>query len=84
MGVNFKDIIIKHPIKLTELAGKTLVVDGNNMLYQFLSNIRSRDGNLLTNHHGQVTSHLIGLFSRVCNLMPKNIKLIFVVDGKPP
>jgi len=84
MGVNFKDIIIKHPVKLTELGGKTLVVDGNNMLYQFLSNIRARDGSLLTNHRGQVTSHLIGLFSRVANLMAKNIKLTFVFDGKAP
>jgi len=84
MGVNFKDIIIKHPITLEQLSGKILIVDGNNMLYQFLSNIRARDGTLFTDHHGHVTSHLIGLFSRVTNLMQKNIKLAFCFDGQVP
>ncbi len=84
MGVNFKDIIIKHPTELEKLSGKTLIVDGYNMLYQFLSTIRARDGSLLTDHHGHVTSHLIGLFSRVTNLMQKNIKLAFVFDGEAP
>ncbi len=84
MGVNFKDIIIRHPIQLEDLSGKTLIVDGYNMLYQFLSTIRSRDGNLLTDHHGHVTSHLIGLFSRITNLMQKGIKLAFVFDGQAP
>ncbi len=84
MGVNFKDILVRHPIALDGLAGKVLVVDGYNMLYQFLSSIRSRDGSLFTDHHGHVTSHLIGLFSRVTNLMGRGIKLAFVFDGKVP
>lgn len=84
MGVNFKDILVRHPIKAEELAGKKIVVDGYNMLYQFLSSIRDRDGNLFTNHKGQVTSHLIGLFSRVTNMMQKGLKLAFVFDGKVP
>jgi len=84
MGVNLKDIMIRHPVTFEDLAGKTLIVDGYNMLYQFLSTIRSRDGSLFTDHHGHVTSHLIGLFSRVTNLMQKRIKLAFVFDGKVP
>ncbi len=84
MGVNFKEILIRHPIKLEALSGKTLIVDGYNMLYQFLSTIRARDGSLFTDHHGHVTSHLIGLFSRVTNLMQKGIKLAFVFDGEAP
>jgi len=84
MGVNIKDIIIKHPITLDELAGKTLIVDGNNTLYQFLSTIRARDGSLLTDSHGNITSHLIGLFSRVSKLMSKGLKLAFVFDGTFP
>lgn len=84
MGVNFKDLVVRHPITLNELKGKTLIVDAHNTLYQFLSTIRARDGSLLTDHHGYVTSHLIGLFSRVTNLMQKNIKLAFVFDGKAP
>jgi len=84
MGVNLKDLLIRKPIALEDLSGKTLIVDGNNMLYQFLSTIRGRDGALLTDHNGVVTSHLIGLFSRVTALMQKNIKLAFVFDGEVP
>ncbi len=84
MGVNLKDIMIRHPVTFDDLAGKILIVDGYNMLYQFLSNIRGRDGSLFTDHHGHVTSHLIGLFSRVTNLMQKKIKLAFVFDGQVP
>ncbi len=84
MGVNLKDLLIRKPIALDDLSGKALVVDGNNMLYQFLSTIRQRDGALFTDPQGRVTSHLIGLFSRVSNLMQKNIKLAFVFDGEVP
>lgn len=84
MGVKLKEILIRNPVSLEDLEGKTLVVDGNNMLYQFLSTIRSRDGQLLTNSKGEVTSHIIGLFSRVAKLMQHKIKLIFVFDGRVP
>ncbi len=84
MGVNIREIIIREPITLESLAGKTLIVDGHNALYQFLATIRARDGSLFTDHSGSVTSHLIGLFSRVTNLMHKKIRLAFVFDGKMP
>lgn len=84
MGVNFKDISVRHPIKIDELKGKTLIVDGYNMLYQFLTTIRQRDGNPFTDHEGNVTSHLIGLFSRTTNFMNRELKLVFVFDGKVP
>src|SRR3989344_7157712 len=84
MGVNFKDITVSKTISIKELTGKKLVVDGHNMLYQFLSTIRGRDGGLLTDSQGNVTSHLVGLFSRVTKLMQENIKLAFVFDGIPP
>src|SRR5262249_9656028 len=58
--------------------------DGYNVLYQFLTTIRGPDGSPLTDSHGNVTSHLIGLFSRSTNLLGKGIKLIFVFDGKMP
>jgi len=69
---------------LKELVGRVIVVDAFNMLYQFLSNVRARDGSLLTDSEGNVTSHLIGLFSRCTNLMNKGIKLAFVFDGEVP
>jgi len=70
MGVNLKELIIKKPIELDELSGKVLVIDAFNMLYQFLTTIRQRDGSLLTDSEGRVTSHLIGLLSRTTNTMP--------------
>lgn len=84
MGVNLKDLFEREEIIIDSLAGKTLAIDAYNMLYQFLTTIRTPDGQLLTNNAGAVTSHIIGLFSRTTNLLSKNIKLIFVFDGKPP
>ena len=84
MGVNLKSVIIKHPVKVEDFVGKVLVVDGFNMLYQFLSTIRAPDGSLFIDKKGRVTSHLIGLFSRTANLATKGIKLAFVFDGKVP
>jgi flap endonuclease-1 len=84
MGVAFKDIIKGKEIAIEDLSGKTLVVDTYNLLYQFLSSIRSRDGSLLMDSKGNVTSHLVGLFSRITSLMSSNIKLAFVFDGKAP
>ena len=84
MGIAFKDLIPGKEITIKELGGKTLVVDTYNLLYQFLSRIRSRDGSLLMDSKGHVTSHLVGLFSRVTNLMNQNLKLAFVFDGESP
>jgi flap endonuclease-1 len=52
------------------------------MLYQFVTTIRQADGTPLKDSKGNVTSHLIGLFSRTTNLIQKNIKLVFVFDGE--
>jgi len=84
MGVKVGDIIPKEDISWDDLKGKVLAVDSSNMLYQFLSSIRQRDGTPLMDSDGNVTSHLVGLFSRIPNLMEKGIKLVFVFDGKPP
>lgn len=84
MGLNFKDIVVKKEISIKDLANKTLVIDSMNLLYQFLTTIRARDGAPFTDSHGNTTSHLIGLFNRTTRLMEHNIKLIFVFDGKPP
>jgi len=84
MGVNLRDLVVRKPVAIDDLSGKVLVVDGHNMLYQFLSTIRNRDGMLFTNHSGEVTSHLIGLFSRVAKFMQKGLRLVFVFDGKVP
>jgi flap endonuclease-1 len=84
MGVAISELIPTKEIKFDELKGKTLAVDGYNVLYQFITTIRGPDGSPLTDSHGNVTSHLTGLFSRSTNLLGKGIKLIFVFDGKVP
>lgn len=85
MGVVLTPIITKDTTTLAELAGRTLAVDGNGELYQFLALIRLRDGTPLKDSKGRVTSHLSGLFYRTTRLIAEHaLKLIFVFDGAPP
>ena len=64
MGVNLSDLVEKEEISLNFLAGKKIGVDSFNVLYQFLASIRGMDGLPLSDSHGNVTSHLAGLFYR--------------------
>ncbi len=84
MGVNFKDLIPKTPIKLEDLGGKIIAIDGYNAIYQFLSIIRQPDGTPLKDSTGKITSHLSGLFYRTSNLIEMGIKPIYVFDGESP
>lgn len=84
MGVPLTPLLKKHETSIDALRGRVFAVDAFNMLYQFLTTIRARDGTPLTDSHGNVTSHLIGLFSRTTNLMGQGLKLIFVFDGEAP
>lgn len=84
MGTKLKELVVRKEVSIEDLSGKKLAVDSFNVLYQFLSSIRQRDGSLLTDSHGNVTSHLVGLFSRSAKLMSQNIKLAFCFDGTVP
>ena len=84
MGTQIKCLLTAKEISLNDLKGKTLAIDSYNLLYQFLTTIRSRDGSLLMDSKGNITSHLVGLFSRTTRFMQNNIKLIFIFDGEPP
>ncbi len=84
MGVNLKDLLIRETIGLDDLKGKIVAVDSFNMLYQFITTIRTPDGKPLTDSKGNVTSHLIGLFNRTTKFMAKGIKPVFVFDGEKP
>jgi len=84
MGIQLSSIIPKKEISFDDLFGKKIAVDSSNMLFQFISSIRQRDGNPLMDSNGHVTSHLVGIFSRITNLMSRKIKICFVFDGKPP
>lgn len=84
MGINIKDLVVKKDVDYDSLRGKKLVVDSFNVLYQFLSSIRQRDGTPLMDSKGRVTSHLTGLFTRTTRLMSRGLKLAYCFDGKSP
>src|SRR5580765_1686101 len=85
VGVVLTPIITKDTIALDALRGRTLAVDGNGELYQFLALIRLRDGTPLRDSKGRTTSHLSGLFYRSTRLMADHgVRLTFVFDGEPP
>ena len=81
MGIDLSALFEKKEIELNDLAGATVAVDAFNILYQFLSVIRQRDGTPLLNKHGAVTSHLSGILYRTTSLCEAGIKPIFVFDG---
>ena len=84
MGLNISNIIPKKEISWEELKNKKIAVDTSQVLYQFLSSIRQPDGTPLIDSNNNVTSHLMGISTRIPNLIEKGIKPIFVFDGKPP
>lgn len=84
MGVKISDIIQKKQLPWEDLSNKTLAIDSSNMLFQFLSSIRQPDGTPLQDSKGRVTSHIVGLASRIPNLIEKGIKPMFVFDGISP
>src|SRR3989344_761159 len=84
MGVKLTSILEKKPITFDELTGKTIAVDFSNSAYQFLSSIRQPDGTLLMDSKGNITSHLMGIWTRFSNLINKQIKLVIILDGEMP
>jgi flap endonuclease-1 len=85
LGVqNLGDLMVKKPVRMEELNGRTLTIDALNYIYAFLSVIRQPDGTPLTDSKMRTTSHLSGLFYRSVNLLESNISPIFVFDGEPP
>jgi flap endonuclease-1 len=85
VGVVLTPIVAPRPIGPAELHGKSLALDGNGELYQFLALIRLRDGTPLKDASGRITSHLSGLFFRTTRLIAEHgLKLAFVFDGAPP
>lgn len=85
MGVLLTPITIRHPTTLEALRGRSVAVDGNLELYQFLSIMRTRDGTPLQDSHGRITSHLNGLVFRTTRLIADfDIRPVFVFDGPPP
>ena len=85
MGVLLTPIVVRHPTTLEALHGRTIAIDGNLELYQFLSIMRTRDGTPLQDSRGRITSHLNGLVFRTTRLIVDyDIRPVFVFDGPPP
>ncbi|PJE81788.1 flap endonuclease-1 [Candidatus Pacearchaeota archaeon CG10_big_fil_rev_8_21_14_0_10_32_42] len=84
MGLNIREIVSRKELDVSSLKGKTLCVDAFNTLYQFLTTIRQADGAPLQDEHGNITSHLSGIFYRNIFLISEGIKLVYVFDGEPP
>ena len=84
MGIQLGPLLETRQIKVEELSGQRVAIDGFNVLYQFLTSIRQADGSLLTDSEGRVTSHLSGILFRFSKLVENGLKLCIVFDGKPP
>ncbi|MCK4927812.1 MAG: flap structure-specific endonuclease, partial [Candidatus Aenigmarchaeota archaeon] len=56
MGVKISKTLPKKEIRMEDLSGKILAVDGFNILYQFLTTIKDREtGEPFRNSKGNVT-----------------------------
>lgn len=84
MGTKLRELLVKKEISFEDLKGKKIAIDALNIIFQFLASVRQRDGSLLTDSKGNVTSHLVGLFTRTSKLLQYGIKPAFVFDGEPP
>ncbi|MBD3254729.1 MAG: hypothetical protein GF383_06530 [Candidatus Lokiarchaeota archaeon] len=86
MGVKIEKLAEKDKkvIKFRSIKKKAIAIDALNSIHQFLGVIRSKDGTLLKDSEGNVTSHLSGLFFRCVNFLENKINPIFVFDGEPP
>lgn len=84
MGVSIGGIVPKEEVEFSYLQNKKIAIDAYNVLYQFLSIIRTRKGRPLKDSSGRVTSHLSGLFYRTANLIEMGLDLVYVFDGEPP
>jgi flap endonuclease-1 len=83
LGVKLGSLVEARRVTVADLAGRRIAIDGHNILYQFLSSIRSRQGDPLRDRKGRVTSHLSGLVYRNSRLIEAGIKLVYVFDGRP-
>lgn len=83
MGVDLGELFTKEPCVFEDFKDRIVVLDGYNILHQFLSSIRQRDGTPLKDSQGRITSHLSGLLYRTANLIQAKIRPVYVFDGPP-
>jgi flap endonuclease-1 len=83
MGVDLGELFAKEPCAFEDFANRVIALDAYNVLHQFLSSIRQRDGTPLKDSHGRITSHLSGLLYRTANMVKAKIRPVYVFDGPP-
>lgn len=83
MGVDLGELFTKEPCAFDDFKGRVIVLDGYNILHQFLSSIRQRDGTPLKDSQGRITSHLSGLLYRTAHMIHAKIHPVYVFDGPP-
>lgn len=83
MGVDIGSLFKKEKISYKDLHNRIIAIDAHNVLHQFLSIIRGRDGSPLKDSQGRITSHMSGILYRSANMIDAKIKPVFVFDGEP-
>jgi hypothetical protein len=70
--------------KMENYFGRKIAIDASMHLYQYMAVVGRVGDQQLTNEAGEVTSHLLGMFTRTVRMLEAGIKPIYVFDGKPP
>jgi len=83
MGVDLGELFTKEPCAFEDFRDRIIVLDAHNILHQFLSSIRQRDGTPLKDSQGRITSHLSGLLYRTAHMVQAKIRPVYVFDGQP-
>lgn len=81
MGVNLRDLFPQHPVPDGWYRGQRIAIDGHNVAFRYLTSIRARDGDVLRNADGRVTSHLYGFLGLVKQLRERGAEPIVIWDG---
>lgn len=84
MGVAIGDLLERDDLSKDELKGKIIAFDAYNVIYQFITTVRGRDGKPLSDTDGHLTSHLSGILYRTAGFVEDGIKPVFVFDGVSP
>lgn len=75
-------IDIRIEKKISDFKDKYLALDAFNVLFQFLASIRDQTGQSMSDGEGRITSHLIGVLTRNCNLLQEGVTPVYVFDGE--
>ena len=83
LGPIVKELGVGKIVRVEFFEGKIIAIDALPTLYEMLAMIRDKRGLYLVDEKGRVTSHLVGLFNRVCRMLAKGLKPVFIFDGPP-